>query len=103
MGIHDTFFLEKSQESPNILVPWWLMAVWAYENDDPILSDAVFDVLVARLGSQWDSIVHPHRYLLDRKAIKGRMGLKGEFPSIAISAAMRLQQYSIGHLAEPVT
>ena len=107
MGIHDEFFLEMSDRNPNLLVPWWLMSVWAYENADPILSDAVFDVLVTRLGSQWDSVEHTHKHLLDRDAIKGRMGLKGECPNIIIGSAMMLQNYGTGMLTggttKPVT
>ena len=37
-------------ENPNMMVPWYLMASYAYyEQDQPILSDGLFDGLAKRM------------------------------------------------------
>ena len=47
------------------MVPWYLMASYAYyKEDDPILSDAYFDNLAKRMLDAWDEIEHFHKHLI---------------------------------------
>jgi hypothetical protein len=77
--------------NPNCIVAWWIMACWAYEDGNPIVSDGCFDAIAGKLAADWDEIHHRHKTLLDRGAIKGRLGMTGSWPGIAVSAARHLQ------------
>ena len=51
----DAKCLEITSKNPNMLVPWYLMAAWAYyEDDNPILSDSVFDDLAKTMHKKWE-------------------------------------------------
>ena len=42
--------MDLIDDNINLIVPWYLMAAYAYYNEDnPILSDSIFD----RLGERW--------------------------------------------------
>lgn len=48
-----------------MMVPWYLMAIVAYEEqDDPIISDALFDELGYRLRREWSFLRHQHIHVL---------------------------------------
>lgn len=91
--IHDAYCLGKITANPNMLVPFWIMAAWAYDvADDPIISDAVFDRIARELDEKWDVITHWHKRLLDRSALKSALAIRGNYPGIAIDAAQSLQR-----------
>lgn len=47
---------------PNLAVPWFILASYAYyQQDDPIISDDMFDWLVVMLKHYWPNLTHPHR------------------------------------------
>ncbi len=76
----------------NMLVPWWMMACWAYEEGPfPLISDALFDQIARDLDVEWDSVQHRHKQLVCRADLKGRLGFIGDrWPTIGICAAMHL-------------
>lgn len=76
----------------NLLVPWWLMASYAYYcKDVSILSDACFDEIAQRLKDEWVFIEHPHKYLIDREMTNsGHYIAEDRYPSIVKGAAERL-------------
>jgi hypothetical protein len=46
----------------NMMVPWYLMASYAYyEQGDPIFSDAFFDDMGKTMLACWDDIEHFHK------------------------------------------
>jgi len=60
---------DKAEEiissNKNMMVPWYLMAAYAYyKEDDPILSDAYFDNLAKRMLGVWEEIEHFHKHLI---------------------------------------
>jgi len=60
---------DKAEEiissNKNMMVPWYLMAAYAYyKEDDPILSDAYFDNLAKRMLDVWEEIEHFHKHLI---------------------------------------
>ncbi|WOE76309.1 DNA ligase LigA-related protein [Alterisphingorhabdus coralli] len=56
--------------NPNMLVPWFLMASYAYyEKDDPFLTDSFYDKMCLMLIKQWDQIEHRHKTFIDRDAL----------------------------------
>lgn len=56
---------EIISKNKNMMVPWYLMASYAYyKQDDPILSDAYFDNLAKRMLDSWNEIEHFHKHLI---------------------------------------
>jgi len=80
----------------NMMVPWYLMAAYAYyEQDDPILSDAMFDRLGKRLLENWDKIEHMHKDLITEDMLKAGTYI-GEFPSRIEGAVDHLKEACYG-------
>ena len=80
--------------NPNLMVPWFLMAAYAYEHlDDPIISDGAWDDLCLRLKREWKSIHHRHKWIIDRKQlVTGTASYltKDDYPGMAIGAVQSL-------------
>lgn len=71
MALHDEYALDCTEQNPDALVAWVLMAAYAYYHlDDPILSDECNDALCKRLYKLWNIVRHPHKALIKRKALK---------------------------------
>lgn len=69
-------------ENPNMMVPWYLMAAYAYyEEDEPILSDGVFDGMAKTMLEQWDTIEHWHKDLITVEDLKAGSLLLKEYPN----------------------
>jgi hypothetical protein len=65
----------------NMTVPWYLMASYAYyEEDRPILSDSYFDRLAKRMLEYWDMIDHFHKDCISKDMLRSGTFL-GEYPS----------------------
>jgi len=65
----------------NMLVPWYIMAAYAYyEQDNPILEDVFFDRMARRLLENWGSIEHFHKDYLNTDMLKAGTYI-GEYPS----------------------
>lgn len=81
MTRHDKTCVDKIDENINLSIPWYLMAAYAYYvEDDPIISDAVYDRLVTKIIHNWDKIEHQHKYLLSLEQLQAGTYL-GEYPS----------------------
>lgn len=89
--LHDTQCREIIGRRRSALVVWWIMAAWAYEvTNTPIISDALFDEIAARLDKEWWKVEHRHKHLLDRKMLKSSLAINGQWPDRAVHAARRL-------------
>lgn len=65
----------------NMTVPWYLMAAYAYyEEDNPILSDSTFDRLAKKILDNWDTIEHLHKDYLTKDMLEAGTYI-GEYPS----------------------
>ena len=74
----------------NMLVPFYLMASYAYyEEDDPIVDDAFYDNMAKLMIEHWDTIEHRHKDFINIDDLEAGSYL-GEYPSMAIGA--------LGHL-----
>ena len=68
----------------NMMVPWYLMASYAYyEQGDPIFSDAFFDDMGKTMLEVWDDIDHFHKHLISVDDLRAGTYL-GEYPSRVI-------------------
>jgi len=55
----------------NMSVPWYIMAAYAYyEQDDPILEDSEFDKLARKILKDWDNIDHRHKDYLTKDMLE---------------------------------
>lgn len=64
----------------NMMVPYYLMAAYAYyKDDDPIFSDAFFDNLAKTILERWDDIEHFHKDLLTKEDLVAGSYL-GKYP-----------------------
>lgn len=74
------------EESINMYVPWYLMAAYAYyEEDDPILSDRTFDLIAKKILEHWDEIEHRHKNVLTKDMLTAGTFI-GEYPSMVKGA-----------------
>ena len=74
---------------PDQLVPFYLMSCFLYyERDDPVLTDAEFDALSARLRAEWRHVKHQHKHFLRFEDIGTGFRLKGRIPNRVIQAAL---------------
>lgn len=90
----DAKMTRATQGNRNLTVPWYLMAAWAYYQDDsPILSDAAFDSLCGVLKTQWMQIWHWHKPLIDyRELAAGTCFLAADkYPLRVIGAVQQLR------------
>jgi len=69
----DNYATQIFDDNKNMMVPWYLMASYAYyKEDDPILSDAIFDDMGKKLLENWDNITHFHKeYITKDELVAG--------------------------------
>ena len=94
----DTKEIEKActdicDDSINMYIPWYLMAAYAYyEEDDPILSDRTFDNMAKRMLAHWDEIEHVHKSYLNKDMLQAGT-FTGEYPK-QIKGALESVRFS---------
>lgn len=82
----DTKCLEVTGKNLNMLVPWYLIAAYAYYvEDNPILSDGVFDSMAKTMLTNYDTITHRHKRLITKDFLKAGTYL-GKYPALVIGA-----------------
>lgn len=78
----DDYAAEIFADNINMMVPWYLMAAYAYyKQDEPILSDAFFDAMGKTMLERWDDINHYHKHFITVNDLEAGSYL-GEYPSI---------------------
>ena len=88
----DNYAAEKFAESINLMVPWYLMASYAYyKDDDPILSDSFFDEMGKTMIAVWDDIEHMHKHHIKKDDLSAGTFL-GEYPSRVPDALKSLKK-----------
>ena len=79
-------------ENPNMMVPWYLMAAYAYyQEDNPILTDELFDALAKRMLESWDTIDHFHKHLITEGDLEAGTLLNKDLPNRIIYALKSLR------------
>ena len=73
--------MDLIDDNINLIVPWYLMAAYAYYNEDnPILSDSIFDRLGKKMLKEYDNITHMHKDFITKDELSAGTYL-GEYPS----------------------
>ena len=86
-----TYMETKVTESANMLVPFYLMASYAYYvQDNPIITDQYFDHIGTLLLVKYDQIEHRHKDLITVDMLRAGTYL-GEYPSIVEGATNDLR------------
>lgn len=87
----DDYAAEIFAKNVNMMVPYYLMASYAYyREDDPIFTDAFYDTLAKNMLAQWDNITHYHKAVINKDALAAGSFL-GEYPSIIEGALKSLR------------
>ena len=77
----DKELLDNIDKNINLTVPWYLMACYAYyEEDDPILTDSCFDRLTKRMIEKWEDIKHQHKDKISLDMLNATTYI-GKYPS----------------------
>jgi len=77
----DDYAAEIFADNINMMVPWYLMAAYAYyKKDEPILSDAFFDDMGKTMLERWDDIDHFHKHFITVDDLEAGTYL-GTYPS----------------------
>lgn len=74
--------------SPNLMIPWYLMASYSYYiEDDPILSDSLYDELAKRMLESWATLEHRHKGLITEDDLRAGtlLGVR-EYPGMVVEA-----------------
>jgi NAD-dependent DNA ligase len=80
MLVLDNHAAKLFAENINMMVPYYLMASYAYyKEDDPIFSDHFFDDMAKTMLEVWDDIDHFHKHLITVDDLNGGTYL-GEYP-----------------------
>lgn len=92
-GKADTHVRHLVTTNPNLLVPHYLMACYAYYvEDDPLLSDKLFDEMSRELLARWDDIKHWHKDLILRDDLVAGTGYAIKYPERVRAAAQALRR-----------
>ena len=91
MTLLDARMASLTRRNANLMVPWYLMAAYAYyELDAPILTDATFDALAKRLLVAWPRIEHRHKHLISVEELEAGTLLSRDLPEIVKGSAAAL-------------
>ena len=75
-------------ENINMMVPYYLMAAYAYyKQDDPIFSDGFFDAMAKTMLERWADIEHYHKPYISKNDLKAGTYL-GAYPT-RVEGALR--------------
>ena len=83
------FRLILREQGPKMLVPWYLMASYAYEvMSQPILTDGCFDWLCRELDRNWKAAsAHDDAHRIDRSSVRAGSGLNARYGAMSRAAA----------------
>jgi len=84
--------IDAIDSNSNMTVPWYLMASYAYyEEDDPIITDGSFDRLAKRILNEWDDISHVHKDFLNKDMLEAGT-YTGDYPPQVEGALKSVRQ-----------
>lgn len=85
--------MEVVGENRNMMVPWYLMAAYAYYHlNESLIADPTFDEMCFMLDREWSGIEHTHKAKIVRAELQAGTCLlpREQIPTLAKSAACAL-------------
>jgi hypothetical protein len=87
---YEKYAADIISNNSNMMIPWYIMAAYAYYiNDDPIITDKMFDQLSMDIVVNWNFISHSHKKFLSIDMLKAGTYL-GDYPLIVEGAINEL-------------
>lgn len=87
----DEYAADIFADNINMMVPWYIMAAYAYYiQDEPIISDAFYDALGKTMLEKWNDIDHRHKHFITVDELQAGTYL-GDYPSIVEGAIEELK------------
>lgn len=87
----DKYAQKIIDDNPNMMVPWYLIAAYAYYvEDEPVVSDRFYDQLAEDLLLNYRFINHFHKHYITEDMLKAGTYL-GDYPSIIEGAVRHLR------------
>lgn len=87
----DEYAAKIFSKNINMMVPWYLMAAYAYyQQDNPIFSDSFFDDLAKTLLTVWDDVEHQHKQYITLDMLNAGTYV-GKYPGIVEGAVKQLR------------
>tara|TARA_A100001515_G_scaffold113859_1_gene95205 strand:+ start:2708 stop:3019 length:312 start_codon:yes stop_codon:yes gene_type:complete len=75
--------LKVYDTNKDMLVPWFLMASYAYyELGIHIMPDAEFDRIAIELNNHWDDVDHMHKHLITKEMLATSSGYSIEYTNM---------------------
>ena len=88
----DAYAATMFDRNINLMVPYYLMAAYAYyKEDDPIFSDAFFDDMAKTMLARWEDIEHYHKVYISKNDLKAGTYL-GAYPERVKGGLRSLRQ-----------
>ena len=92
----DKYCMDIVDDNINMAVPWYLMASFSYyKQDNPVITDGVFDKLGRKMLAEWDKIEHHHKELITEDYLKAGTFL-GEYPNRVENAVNHVRESCLG-------
>jgi hypothetical protein len=89
--IAEKMYWDVTDKNDNMLVPWYLMAAYAYYvEDDPILEDVTFDKMANKLKDHWSEVEHMHKHLISLDMLNAGTYI-GEYPNMVKGAVQDIR------------
>ena len=90
-SLSDREAMDAIGRSRNMLIPWYLIAAYAYYVlDTPVLADATFDEICRMLDDEWDDLEHMHKAWVSRGDLSAGTRMSAAYPSLAKASACAL-------------
>jgi hypothetical protein len=81
ISVYEKICLDITESNHNMLIPWYIMSAYAYYvEDDPIISDGMFDRICQRLLEDYVNVEHIHKKYIKKSTLESGTYL-GEYPS----------------------
>jgi hypothetical protein len=89
----DKYAQKIIDDNANMMVPWYLIAAYAYYvQDEPVVSDRFYDQLAEDLLLNYRFVEHVHRHHITEEMLKAGTYL-GDYPSIIEGAVQHLREH----------
>jgi hypothetical protein len=91
----DKACMDNVDSDINHSVTWYILASYAYDNDDQLLSKGRYERLAKLMLNNWDKIDHKNKDYISEDDLRG-MTYEGEYPKRTELSLRHLQEVYFG-------